>query len=117
MCWMSLVTLQTLNIEGYIKKKNLIVLIDSGSTHNFINYKLATLLNCFICLAPKFQEMIANGGIRNCSRKYYNININMEKYLLNNPMIGAYVVLGVQWFQWLLIFKNFSRYFPQKERN
>jgi hypothetical protein len=29
-------TPQTLKIEGYIKKKKVIVLIDSGSTHNFI---------------------------------------------------------------------------------
>jgi hypothetical protein len=32
-------TPQTLKIEGYIKKKKVIVLIDSGSTHNFIHYK------------------------------------------------------------------------------
>jgi hypothetical protein len=41
-------TPQTLNIEGYIKKKKVIVLIDSGSTHNFIHYKLTKSLNCFI---------------------------------------------------------------------
>ena len=34
-------TPQTLKIEEYIKKKKVIVLIDSGSTHNFIHYKLA----------------------------------------------------------------------------
>jgi hypothetical protein len=38
-------TPQTLNIEGYIKKKKVIVLIDSGSTHNFIHYKLSKALN------------------------------------------------------------------------
>jgi hypothetical protein len=38
-------TPQTLKIEGYIKKKKVIVLIDSGSTHNFIHYKLAKALN------------------------------------------------------------------------
>jgi hypothetical protein len=32
-------TPQTLKIEGYIKNKKVIVLIDSGSTHNFIHYK------------------------------------------------------------------------------
>jgi hypothetical protein len=30
-------TPQTLKIEGCIKKKKVIVLIDSGSTHNFIH--------------------------------------------------------------------------------
>jgi hypothetical protein len=46
-------TPQTLKIEGYIKKKKVTMLIDSGSTHNFINCKLAKLLNCFIYLAPR----------------------------------------------------------------
>ena len=41
-------TPQTLKIEGHIKKKNLIVLIESGSTHNFINCKVAKELNCFL---------------------------------------------------------------------
>jgi gas vesicle protein len=40
-------TPQTLNIEGYIKKKKVIVLIDSSNSHNFIHYKLAKYLNCF----------------------------------------------------------------------
>jgi hypothetical protein len=54
-------TPQTLKIEGYIKKKKVIVLIDSGSTHNFIHYKLAKALNFFVYPTPKFQIMIAYG--------------------------------------------------------
>jgi hypothetical protein len=38
-------TPQTLKIQGYIKKKKVTMLIDSGSTHNFINYKLEKDLN------------------------------------------------------------------------
>jgi hypothetical protein len=62
-----IITPQTLKIEGYIKKKKVIVLIDSGSTHNFIHYKLAKDLNCFVYPAPEFQVMIADGGTINCS--------------------------------------------------
>jgi hypothetical protein len=40
-----IITPQTLKIEGYIKKKKVILLIDSSSTHNFIHYKLAKALN------------------------------------------------------------------------
>ncbi len=36
---------QTLKVVGFLKKQKVIVLIDSGSTHNFINKKLAALLN------------------------------------------------------------------------
>ena len=45
---------QTPNIEGSIKKKNVIVLIDFGSNYKFIHYKLAKVLNYFIYLTPKW---------------------------------------------------------------
>ena len=41
-------TPQTLNIEGHIENKNVIGLIDSGSTHNFIHCKVAKELNYFL---------------------------------------------------------------------
>jgi hypothetical protein len=41
-----IITPQTLNIQGYIKnKKGTTILIDYGSTYNFVNYKLAKYLN------------------------------------------------------------------------
>ena len=43
---------QTLKIEGYMKKKKVTMLIDYGSTHNFINYKLEKDLNCFVFPTP-----------------------------------------------------------------
>jgi hypothetical protein len=97
-------TPQTLKIEGYIKNKKVIVLIDSGSTHNFIHYKLVKALNFFVYPAPEFQVMIADGGTINCSGKCNKINLTMGEYVMNSPMIyipmgGAYVVLGIQWLQ------------------
>jgi hypothetical protein len=97
-------TPQTLKIEGYIKKKKVIVLIDSGSTHNFIHYKLSKALNCFVYPAPEFQVMIANGGTINCSGKCNKINLTMGEYVMNSPMIsipmgGVDIVLGIQWLQ------------------
>ena len=77
------------------------MLIDFGSTHNFIHCKLAKVLNCFVYLAPEFQAMIADGGTINCSGKCHNINLAMGEYVLNSrmiviPMGGADVVIGVQ---------------------
>jgi hypothetical protein len=97
-------TPQTLKIEGYIKKKKVIVLIDSGSTHNFIHCKLAKDLNCFVYPAPEFQVMIADGGTINFSGKCNKINLTMGEYVMNSPMIAipmgaADVVLGIQWLQ------------------
>ena len=43
-------TPETLNIEGNIKKKNVIVLIDSGSIDNFIHHKESHLFMIMIML-------------------------------------------------------------------
>ena len=96
-------TPQTLNLEGHIKKKKVIVLTDSGSTHNFIHCKVAKELNCFLNPAPECQ-VIANGGTINFSGKCHNIKLTMGEYILTSPMLsipmgGADVVLGVQWLQ------------------
>ena len=60
-------TPQNLKIEWYIKKKKVTMLIDSGSTYDFINCKLYKLLNCLTFPALEFQVMIADGGTINCS--------------------------------------------------
>ena len=56
---------QNLNIEGYIKNKYVIVLIDLGSTHNFICCKITNELNCFLYPKREFQVMVTNGGTTN----------------------------------------------------
>ena len=48
--------------------------------------------------------MIADVGTINFSRKCHNINLTMGEYVLNSaiidiPMGGTNVVLGVQWLQ------------------
>ena len=118
-------TPQTINIEGHIKKKKVRVLIDSGSTHNFIDWKIAKELNWFLYPTPECQVMVASGGTINFSRKWHNIKLSMGEYVLNSPMLsipmgGANVILGVQWLQSLgtiaFNLKNFSWNFLWKER-
>jgi hypothetical protein len=99
-----IITPQTLKIQRYIQNKNLTTLIDSSSTHKFINYKLEKYPNCFVFLAPKFQLMIADGGTINYYWKFYSIMLNMGEHLLDSAMISIQmdsvdVVLGVQWLQ------------------
>ena len=81
-------TPQTLKVEGHIKKTKVIVLIDLGSTHNFIQCKVSKELNFFLYLAPEFQVMVANGGTINFSIKCHNIKLTMGEYVLNIPMLS-----------------------------
>ena len=93
------------------------MLIDLGSTHNLINKKLVTLLNCFIYLTPEFQVLIADGGIVSCSGKCHSIKLSIGDYQLDTPMyaisMGATnIVLEVQWFTTLgTIEMNFQELF------
>ena len=116
---------RSLKIEGHIKKKKVIVLIDSGSTHNFIHCKVAKEINCFLYPAPECQVMVANGGTINSSGKCHNIKLTMGEYVFNSPILsipmgGDDVVLGVQWLQSLgTVAFNFQELFLnffQKER-
>eukprot|EP00253_Pinus_taeda_P028179 PITA_28179 len=81
-------TPQTIKIEGQIKKKKVRVLIDSGSTHNFIHCKVAKELNCFLYPAPECEVMVANGGTINCSGRCHNIKLSMGEYVLISPMLS-----------------------------
>eukprot|EP00253_Pinus_taeda_P008981 PITA_08981 len=108
---------QTIEIEGHIKKKKVIVLIDSGSTHKFVHCKIAKELNYFLYPAPQSEVMVASGGTINFSRKFHNIKLSMAEYVLNSPVLsilmgGVDVVLGVQWLQSLgTIAFNFQEVF------
>eukprot|EP00253_Pinus_taeda_P007175 PITA_07175 len=110
-------TPQTIKIEGQIKKKKVMVLIDSGSTHNFIHCKVAKELNCFLYPTPECQVMVANGGTINCYGKCHNIKLSMGEFVLTSPMLSipmgrVDVVLGVQWLQSLgTIAFNFQELF------
>ena len=110
-------TLQTIKIEGHIKKKKVIVLFDLGSTHNFIHCKIAEELNCFLYPTPECQVMVASGGTINFFRKGHNIKLSMGEYVFNSPILsiqmgGVDVVLGVQWLQSLgTITFNFQELF------
>ena len=80
------------------------MLIDSGSSHNFIHFKVAKEFNCILYQVLECQVMVANGRTINCFGKCHNIKITMGDYVLNSPMIsipmgGADVALGVKWLQ------------------
>ena len=94
-------TPQTLNIAWYIKKKNVIIRIELGSTHNFIDKILAECFNYFVYPVAHFQVLVANGGSIDCVGKCHNIKLSMGKYNLEITMyvipIGG--IYGILWIQ------------------
>ena len=52
----------TMRIEGKIQRQYLVILIDTGSTHNFLDARLCSSLKLAIDLALAFDVKIANGA-------------------------------------------------------
>jgi hypothetical protein len=95
-------TPKTMRIVGWVKGQQVIVLIDSGSTHNFLDENFAA----FLGVKPKGQEAIANGQEVHSPGKCGELALKMqgteflvELYIL--PLAGCDVVLGIHWLRML----------------
>jgi hypothetical protein len=93
---------QTLKLIGYIKHRKVIILVDSGNTHNFIHRCISQEINCYICAVNNFQIMIANGGSMKCGGHCENVCLQIGQYHLKSHMFsidmgGCDIVLGVEW--------------------
>ncbi|XP_057999881.1 uncharacterized protein LOC110642382 [Hevea brasiliensis] len=51
----------TLKIKGKVDKQSIVILIDSGSTPSFLDYKIAKELGCRMVKAPPLSVTVANG--------------------------------------------------------
>jgi hypothetical protein len=93
-------TPQTLKLIGYIKHRKVIIMIDSGSTHNFIHHRIAQETHCYIHVVNNFQIMIANDGFMKCGGHYENVHLQMEDWLRTlGPMIMDFKALTMQFDQ------------------
>jgi hypothetical protein len=99
-------TPQTLKLIVYIKHQKVIILIDSGNTHNFIHHNISQETNCYIHVVNNFQIMISNGGSMKCGGNCENVFLqigqyNMKYHMFSIDMGGCDIVLGVEWLRTL----------------
>ncbi|KAJ8765745.1 hypothetical protein K2173_014867 [Erythroxylum novogranatense] len=97
---------QTMRVLVKIGSTEMIVLIDSGSTHNFINGKLAESLKFPATQIQPNKVKVANGGHLQCNGKFENVPIMIQGIsftvtLYSLPIMGLDMVLGIQWLQQL----------------
>jgi hypothetical protein len=95
-------TPQTLKLIGYIKHQKVIILVDRGSTHNFIHRRIAQETHCYIQAVNNFQIMISNGGSMKCGGRCENVCLQIDDYHLKSHMFaidmgGCDIVLGEDW--------------------
>lgn len=96
----------TMRVKGVHKKRSLFILIDSGSTHNFLNSQVAAKLGCCMLAAGNAKVQVADGNKLDVRAKVKKFKWNFQGTnfiadFMVIPLNGCDVVLGVQWLQTL----------------
>lgn len=71
-------TPRTMRVMARIGSVELAVLIDSGSTHNFISSKIADKLQLPVIPTEMFTVRVANGNKLQCRGRYENIEVHLQ---------------------------------------
>ena len=85
---------------------DIVVFIDSGSTHNFISDKVAALLHLLVVPTAPFHVRVANDQPLKCQGRFHNIHILLQGIpfsitFYSLPLTSLDLVLGVQWLEQL----------------
>ena len=93
-----------MRVTGYYrrKKKLLHILIDSGSTHNFLDAHVAKKLGCRIEVIPSLNVVVADGNkvqISNVVKSFTWViqNTSFSSDIMLLPLGCCDLVLGVEW--------------------
>ncbi|KAH7545445.1 hypothetical protein FEM48_Zijuj01G0094700 [Ziziphus jujuba var. spinosa] len=116
---------QTLRVTGRIKSRDLMVLIDGGSLHNFIDQSVVQKLGIPIDHTKKFSVIVANKECIECVGVCRSLQVRIQGYTLFAdyyvlPVATCPLVLGVQWLETLgpvkVDYKHLTMSFKQGEK-
>ncbi|KAA8524548.1 hypothetical protein F0562_010971 [Nyssa sinensis] len=97
---------KTMRLAARIGFHDVIVLIDSGSTHNFISERMANLLRLPVVPTEAFTVRVASGTNLRCQGRFEDVKVDLQGTifsltLYSLPLTGLDVVLGIQWLELL----------------
>ncbi|XP_027351311.1 uncharacterized protein LOC113862423 [Abrus precatorius] len=97
---------EALRLLGLISKKQVTILVDGGSTHNFIQDRVAKFLNLLMQPTSTLKVMVGNGSIIECHHFCPAVPVWIQGHSFDVdlhvlPISGADVVLGIQWLKLL----------------
>ncbi|XP_043724096.1 uncharacterized protein LOC122671070 [Telopea speciosissima] len=97
---------KTIRLKGNFHEHQVQILIDSGSTHNFIQEKVALRLGLLIYPCKKFRVYVGNGEFLLCTQRCKSVPLLLQGHfftldLFILPLEGADIVLGIQWLELL----------------
>jgi hypothetical protein len=95
-----------MRIVEILKRQQVIILIDSRSTHNFMDAQLAARMGIVSSNGDAIRVRVANGQIVSSLEGSTNLGLKMQGnffrvdlYIL--PLAGCDTVLGIQWLRFL----------------
>ena len=86
---------KTMRIQARIGSLELIILIDSISTHNFIQDKVVVALKLTLTPMQAFNVKVANRKPLNCNTQYEEVNMNYED--TRSRVSGDFLCITVGW--------------------
>ena len=92
----------TMKLQGTLQDRKILILVDSGSTHNFISSQLVKELKLPTQAVPGFGVTIGNGEIIACDQICPNLVLQLPDLVIQQDFYpfsinGAEVVLGIKW--------------------
>jgi hypothetical protein len=90
MCW------------GILRNKSVTVLIDGGSTHNFIDQAVVSKFGLLVNRSKQFQVMVANREKITCNGQCQGLTLNIQGQTITANyyillVTACQLMLGVQW--------------------
>ena len=95
-------TMRTMRVTGFVRKKPIHILIDSGSTNNFLDEQVAKRLGCKIEPTKPMRVSVADGNTLTISSMVQNFSWQLQQSTFNSdvmlfPLGGCDLVLGIEW--------------------
>lgn len=72
----------TLNLQGEIKERQVLILVDSGSTHNFVSKAIVEELAIPLHTIPSFGVQISNGDIISCNQVCQYLQVKLPELII-----------------------------------
>ena len=93
---------KTMRVTGYHKKRPLHILVDSGSTHNFLDIQVAKKFGCKIEEIEPLHVVVADGNKLHISTIVRNFtwtiqHTTFESNIMLIPLGCCDLVLGIEW--------------------
>ena len=100
------VVLETLRMQGYIRGQPVSILIDGGSTHNFVHHRVVMSVGLTTTVTSPLRVTVGNGEELQCQHTCPNVEVTIQQHSFVIdfhvlPIRGADLVLGVQWLKTL----------------